>query len=249
MWEWIKGYYHKFGSPKYFYDLSGKFLPWFWAAAVALLGVGFVWGLAFAPQDYQQGDSFRIIYIHVPSAIVAQSAYMIMAVAGGIALIWRMKVAEMVLKSMAPIGASFAAIALLTGAIWGKPTWGTYWVWDARLTSMLVLFFLYLGVIALEEAIADATAAARAASVLALVGVVNLPIIKYSVEWWNTLHQTSTFKLTEKPAMPPEMYIPLILTILGIYCFLAAVLIMRTRCEILEREQKSRWVREVVAQE
>ena len=141
MLQWIKTYYHKFGSPKYFYELSGKLLPWFWIPAIALLVTGFIWGLAFAPPDYQQGNSFRIIYMHVPAAIVAQSAYMMMAVAGAIALIWRMKVAEMVLKSMAPIGASFAAIALLTGAIWGKPTWGTYWVWDARLTSMLVLLF------------------------------------------------------------------------------------------------------------
>jgi len=245
---WLTRLYHKFASPKYFYELTGKLIPFFVIPGGLMLFVGVVWGLAFAPQDYQQGNSFRIIYIHVPSASLAMSAYALMAVAGLIALVWRIKVAEMVVASVAPIGASFAAIALLTGAIWGKPTWGTYWVWDARLTSMLVMFFLYVGVIALQSSIANPVSAARAASVLSLVGVVNLPIIKYSVDWWNTLHQPATFTLTKKPTMPPEMYVPLIVAILGTYLFFGALVMMQTRNEILSREQKSRWVQDIAKQ-
>lgn len=243
---WVKRLYHRFSSPKHFYELGGKMLPWLWISAALLIVVGTVWGLAFAPPDYQQGNSFRIIYIHVPAASIAMSAYALMAVAGAIVLVWKIKVAEMVVASAAPIGASFAAIALLTGAIWGKPTWGTYWTWDARLTSMLVLFFLYVGVIALKAAIDNPNTAARAASILSLVGVVNIPIIKYSVNWWNTLHQPATFTMTEKPAMPPDMYLPLIVMIFGCYLFFGAILIMQTRNEILGREYKSRWVQKIV---
>ncbi|HMW84061.1 MAG TPA: heme ABC transporter permease, partial [Pseudomonadales bacterium] len=198
------------------------------------------------PPDYLQGNSFRIIYIHVPAAILAQSGYLLMALAGGIGLIWRIKLAEMVAKSCAPIGASFTFLALVTGAIWGKPTWGTWWVWDARITSMLILLFLYCGVIALQSAIDNATTAARAAAILALVGVVNIPIIKYSVEWWHSLHQPATFRLTEKPAMPMEMWLPLLVMVVGYYLFFAAALLQRTRCELVERERKSRWVKELV---
>lgn len=242
MWKW----FHKLGSPKWFYDISGRWLPWFsWAAAVLLL-VGIVWGLAFAPQDYQQGNSFRIIYIHVPSAILAQSCYLLMAIAGAVGLIWKMKLADMVAKSSAPIGASFTLIALVTGAIWGKPTWGAWWVWDARLTAMLILLFLYLGAIALQSAITDRNQAAKASAVLVLVGLVNIPIIKYSVEWWNTLHQPATFTLTEKPAMPPEMWVPLLIMVLGFYAFFTAILITRTRLEVLEREWRTNWVRNLV---
>jgi len=210
--------------------------------------VGFVLGLGFAPADYQQGESFRIIYLHLPAVFVAQSAYLGMAIAGAIALIWRMKVAEMVLKSIAPIGASLTAIALLSGAIWGKPTWGTYWVWDARLISTLVLLFLFLGVIALGESIKEASVSARASAVLAIVGVVNIPIIKYSVEWWNSLHQGATFKVTAAPSMPAEMYIPLLFTVFGTYFFFGALVLMRTRTEVLRREHKSRWVRALIQQ-
>lgn len=242
MWKW----FHKLGSPKWFYDISGRWLPWFSWAAVVLLLVGIVWGLAFAPQDYQQGNSFRIIYIHVPSAILAQSCYLLMAIAGAVGLIWKMKLADMVAKSSAPIGASFTLIALITGAIWGKPTWGAWWVWDARLTAMLILLFLYLGAIALQSAITDRNQAAKASAVLVLVGLVNIPIIKYSVEWWNTLHQPATFTLTEKPAMPPEMWVPLLIMVLGFYAFFAAILITRTRLEVLEREWRTNWVRNLV---
>lgn len=239
-------FFHKLGSPKWFYDISGRWLPWFAVAAVALLAVGSVWGLFFAPQDYQQGNSFRIIYIHVPAAFVAQSCYITLALAGIVSLVWRMKLADVALRCAAPIGAWMTFVALLTGAIWGKPTWGTYWVWDARLTSMLILLFLYFGVIALGQAISNRDTAAKATAVLAIVGTVNIPIIKYSVDWWNTLHQPATFKITEKPAMPMEMWLPLLLMVLGFYALFTVSLFMRMRLEILRREHKTRWVREAL---
>ena len=238
-WMW----FHKWGSPKWFYEMSGRWLPWLSIAAVLLTVAGLVWGLAFAPPDYQQGNSFRIIYIHVPAAFLAQSIYVTLAVAGLVGLVWKMKLADVALQQAAPIGAWMTAIALLTGAIWGKPTWGTYWVWDARLTSMLILLFLYFGVIALGNAISNRDSAAKACAVLAIVGVINIPIIKYSVEWWNSLHQTATFKVTEKPAMPVEMWLPLLLAVLGFYCFFGAVLLYRMRLEVLKREARSSWVK------
>ena len=238
-WPW----FHKWGSPKWFYEMSGRWLPWLGIAAVLLIAAGLIWGLAFAPPDYQQGNSFRIIYIHVPAAFLAQSIYVTLAIAGLVGLVWKMKLADVALQQAAPIGAWMTAIALLTGAIWGKPTWGTYWVWDARLTSMLILLFLYFGVIALGNAISNRDSAAKACAVLAIVGVVNIPIIKYSVEWWNSLHQTATFKITEKPAMPMEMWLPLLLAVLGFYCFFGAVLLYRMRLEVLKREARSSWVK------
>lgn len=241
VWSFI----HKLGSPKWCYDFMGKLLPWTVIFSVICLLVGAVWGLAFAPEDYQQGNSFRIIYIHVPSAMLAQSIYALMAVAAAVGMIWKIKIAHMVTKVAAPIGASFTLMALATGAIWGKPTWGTWWEWDARLTSMLILFFLYGGVMVLHSAIREENTSAKAGAILTLVGVVNLPIIKFSVEWWNTLHQPATFTLTEKPAMPPEMWLPLLVMVVGFYSFFALVLMMRLRVELLVRERKTQWVKEV----
>ncbi len=244
--NWLPRWLYQLASPRWSYNIMGKLLPGFVVAAIVFLVVGLIWALLFAPADYQQGNSFRIIYIHVPSAILAQSCYMLMAIAGAIGLIWKMKVADMVAKSCAPIGATMAILALATGAIWGKPTWGSWWVWDARLTSMLILLFLYLGVIALHSAIENVATAAQSGAVLALVGLVNIPIIKYSVHWWNTLHQPATFTLTEKPAMAPEMWMPLLVMVIGFYCFFAVSLMMRTRNEILYRERRSGWVRELI---
>lgn len=241
-------FFHKLGSPKWFYDISGKFYPWFLFFGLALMVMGSVWGLAFAPPDYQQGNSFRIIYLHVPSAILAQSCYMMMASAALVSLVWRMKIADIFISSVAPIGAIFTFLALFTGAVWGKPTWGTWWVWDARLTAMLILLFLYFGVISIQTAIEDAAMAARASAITVLVGVVNIPIIKYSVDWWNTLHQPATFKLTEKPAMVPEMWVPLLIMVIGIYCFFGALAITRMQNEILLKERKTKWVRKIVEQ-
>ena len=246
MWQWLKQLYHRLGSPKWFYELTERWIPWLTLAAVATGLVGLVLGLLFAPADYQQGDSFRIIYIHVPAALLAQSAYIMMAVAGAVYLIWRMKMAAWVARVIAPIGASFCLIALLTWAIWGKPTWGTWWVWDARLTSMLMLLFLYFGVMALQQAMESEEAAYKAGAILALVGVVNIPIIKYSVEWWNTLHQPATLKLTEKPSMHPDMLWPLLIMIVSTYLLFALLEILRTRNEILLHERKRAWVKKIL---
>ncbi|SFR41650.1 heme exporter protein C [Marinobacter gudaonensis] len=242
MWQ----FFHKLGSPKWFFGIATRLMPWLLAGGVALLLTGIVWGLAFAPKDYLQGNSYRIIFIHVPTAFLAQSVYVMMAVAAVVTLVWRMKLADVFVKAVAPVGLVLCFLSLFTGAVWGKPTWGTWWVWDARLTSMLILLFLYGGVIALDRAINDEKSAARAVAVLVLVGVVNIPIIQYSVEWWNTLHQPSTFKLTEKPAMPAEMWVPLLLSVLGLYLLFGWLACLRMQTEILLREQRTRWVKEFV---
>ncbi|WP_020410390.1 heme ABC transporter permease [Hahella ganghwensis] len=249
MWSSFKRWFHQWGSPKWFYERSLVWSRWLGLIALLCIPTSIIWGLFFAPADYQQGNSFRIIYLHVPAAVLAQSCYVLMAIAGLVGLVWKMKVADVVLKSAAPIGASFCFLALFTGAVWGKPTWGTWWVWDARLTSMLILLFLYFGVIALESAIQDTITAAKAAAILCLVSVVNIPIIKYSVDVWNTLHQPATFKLTEKPAMPMEMWLPLLIMTIGIYAFFGYVLFLRSRNEIIERERRTLWVRELVERE
>lgn len=242
MWNWIKQLYHRLGSPKWFYEMTNRWIPWLVLLTAVGAGVGITMGLLFAPVDYLQGNSYRIIFIHVPAALLAQSAYMMMAVAGAVYLIWRMKMAAWVAKVIAPIGASFCLIALFTGAIWGKPTWGTWWVWDARLTSMLLLLFLYFGVMALQKAMETEEASYKAGAILSLVGLVNIPIIKYSVEWWNTLHQPATLKLTEKPSMHIDMLIPLLIMIATTYIFFALLVIWRTRNEIIWQERKRQWL-------
>ena len=216
--------------------------------SLILIGTGLVWGLFIAPPDYQQGDSFRIIYIHVPAASLAMSIYAGMAIASAVFLIWRIKMSDVIAEVCAPIGATFTFIALISGAIWGKPTWGTYWVWDARLTSMLLLLFLYFGTIAIRSAMLDGIRASRAASLLAIVGLINLPIIKYSVEWWNTLHQPATFKVTEKPAMPPVMWVPLLISLLGHYAWSAWAVIKLARVRIMQRERDRDWLYQWISQ-
>lgn len=240
-------WFHRLGSPKTFFELSSKWHPWLLGLSLLSLVSGVAWALLFVPPDYQQGNSVRIMYIHVPAAILAQSGYMMMAGAAAVFLIWRMKLADMAVAAIAPLGASITFLALVTGAIWGKPTWGTWWVWDARLTSTLVLFFLYVGMIALRSALDRQATAGRACAILALVGVVNLPIIKYSVEWWFTLHQPASFSLTEKPAMPAEMWMPLLLMVIAYYLFFFTALLSRLRNEILDRERDTDWVRKWVA--
>lgn len=242
----IMRFLHKFSSPPYFYWLSGKMLPWLTVLFLVLLAYGLYGGLVLAPADYQQGDSFRIIYIHVPSAWMSLFVYMVMAISGAIGLIWHIKLAEIVSISSAGIGAAFTFIALVTGSLWGKPMWGTWWVWDARLTSELILLFLYMGVIGLYGAIEDKRTAARAVAILALVGVVNIPIIHYSVEWWNTLHQGATVAKFDKPSMHPDMLIPLLVMALAFKVYYAIALLMRCRNEVLQREQNNRWVDEIL---
>ncbi|EIF43340.1 heme exporter protein CcmC [gamma proteobacterium BDW918] len=238
--------FHKWGSPRWFYQFSGRLLPWLGGLSLLLLIGGAVWGLALVPPDYKQGNSFRIIYVHVPASAVAMGAYMTMAIAGAIHLIWRMKLAAMVMKAIAPIGASLTFLALLTGAVWGKPTWGTWWVWDARITSVLILFFLYLGVIALHQAFENREAAAKACAVLVIVGAVNIPIIYWSVEWWYSLHQPASIRFIGESSIHPTMLRPLMATMAGMYLFFAWAMLLFTRNEILDRERNTRWVQDIV---
>ena len=242
-------WFHKLGSPRSFFEMTEGWLPWLLGFTLMLLVSGTVWSLVFVPEDYQQGNTVRIMYIHVPAAMLAQSGYVVMAMASAVFLIWRIKLADVAAACIAPLGASITFLALVTGAIWGKPTWGTWWVWDARLTSTLILFFLYAGVIALRAAMDNRPNAARACALLALVGVVNLPIIKFSVDWWYTLHQPASFTLTEKPAMPVEMWAPLLLMVIAFYSFFAAVTLLRMRNEVLHRERGTGWVRQWVARQ
>jgi len=245
MWKWLNSY----ADPERSYKLAGTLLPWFVCLAIALIGVGTTWGLLFAPMDYQQGDSFRIIYIHVPAASMSMAAYMGMATASFIGIVWQIKAADWAAASIAPIGAVITFIALFTGAAWGKPMWGTWWVWDARLTSELVLLFLYLGVIALYASFEDKVLAARAAGILAIVGVVNIPIIKYSVDWWSSLHQPATIKITEKSTMTGDMLYPLIINIFGFGMMIGAITLVRFRAEVLARNGMRPWVRVLATQE
>ena len=207
-----------------------------------MVSYGLYGGLFVAPTDYQQGESYRIIYIHVPSAWMSLFIYVSMAIAGAIALIWRIKLAEIVMISSAPVGAAFTFLALVTGSLWGKPMWGTWWVWDARLTSELVLLFLYFGVMALYGAIEDKRSASRAVAILALVGVVNIPIIHYSVEWWNTLHQGATVAKFDKPSMDISMLIPLLVMSFAFKFYYVIAMFQRARTELLMRERNSQWI-------
>ena len=237
---------HRLGSPRDFYRLAGSVVPWLGWLTLALLAWGLWGGLVEAPPDYQQGESYRIIFIHVPSAWMSLFVYVVMAVCGAVALIWRIKLAEVMIAASAPTGAAFTLLALVTGSLWGKPMWGTYWVWDARLTSELILLFLYLGIMGLLAAIEDKRTAARAAAVLALVGVVNIPIIHYSVEWWSTLHQGPTITKLDAPSIHVSMLVPLLVMAVAFKLYYVTVLLMRARCELLERERASAWVRELV---
>ena len=218
-------------------------MTWLGISAISFLLLGLYWGLILAPPDYKQGDVFRILYIHVPSAIMGESIFIFMAFCGFINVIWRAKISGMMIKSAAPIGMSFVLLTLLTGSIWGKPTWGTWWVWDARLTSTLILFFIYMALIGLHSTIDDKTKADRAVSILAIVGVAIIPVIKKSVDWWQTLHQPSTFTLTSAPSMSAEMYQPLLLCVIAFYIVFAYLLTLNLRNEVIEREKSKNWVK------
>ncbi len=241
-------FFHKLASPKHFYRISGKWVPWLAGITALLMVAGLYGGLVLAPPDYQQKDSFRIIYVHVPAAWMSLFVYVVMAACGAIVLIWRMKLADAVAAACAPIGASFTFLALATGSLWGKPMWGAWWVWDARLTSELILLFLYLGYMALRSAIEDRRTASRASAVLALVGVVNVPIIHYSVEWWNTLHQGPTVTKFSAPSIHLSMLIPLLIMALAFKLFFIVTVLIRARNDVLERERNSSWVQELVAE-
>ena len=242
----LKEFWHKLGSPRWFYGIAKPWITSFAVLATIFLIGGYIWALAIAPPDYQQGHSVRIMYVHVPAAMLAQSLYLGMGIAGLVLFVWRMKLADVAIASILPLGMCLSALALFSGGVWGRPTWGTWWDWDGRTVSTLVLFFLYVGIYALRGAINDTELRGRASALVAMVGTINIPIIKYSVDWWQTLHQPASFTLTEKPSMPPEMYLPLLVMVLGFYCFAGYCVLSSMRTEVLNRERQTRWVAELV---
>lgn len=235
--------FYYFSSPQSFYPLAGALQPWFAALAVILCVVGLYIGFFMAPTDAQQGESYRIIFIHVPAAWMSMFLYLLMGFWSGVGLVLNTRLSSMVATALAPTGALFTFIALWTGALWGKPTWGTWWVWDARLTSELILLFLYLGFIALQAAIDDVVRGDRAGAVLALVGVVNIPIIYFSVRWWNTLHQGATISMTAAPKMAQTMLLAMGLMTLAFWAYAFAVVFTRAQALALQREHGTDWVR------
>ncbi|MBE8214966.1 MAG: cytochrome c biogenesis protein CcsA [Endozoicomonadaceae bacterium] len=237
---------HKLSSPRYFYYFSITYNPWIFYISLLGISISLTWGLAFTAPDYLQGNSYRIIFMHVPVASLALSTYMAMAIAGTMGYIWRIKLAFLASKSLAIIGFSWCTLALISGAIWGKPTWGTWWVWDARLTSMFILAFLYLGQIILRYTIQNTETAHRACALLGIVGLVNLPIIKYSVEWWNTLHQGASITLTST-SIAPEMLHPLLCAIASFYLITVSLFFYYMQCEILKTEYQTTWAYKVLA--
>lgn len=242
MANWIPLWLHKLGSPPLFYRFAGSVRPWAFGLAMVAGALALYGGLVLAPADYQQGDAYRVIFIHVPSAWMSLFIYFVMGVAAFIALVWRLKLAEVVAMQSAPIGAAFTFITLVTGSIWGRPMWGTWWTWDARLTSELVLLFLYLGVIGLYHAFEDRRQGARAAAFLALIGIVNVPIVHFSVNWWNTLHQGSTVRLLGPSHIDSRMLWPLLTMMLATKAYYVASLFGRVRTDLLDLESGKAWV-------
>lgn len=237
-----------FASPLQFYTLAGKLLPMF-AVLATLLAIAGLWlGFGVAPTDAQQGEGYRIIFLHVPTSWMAMFIYIVMAFWSVMHLVWRTRLSAMMAQALAPTGALMAFLSLLTGALWGKPMWGTYWVWDARLTSMLLLFFLYLGFIALTRSIAEPDRADKAGSVLAIVGVFNVPVIYFSVKWWNTLHQGASISLEKGSTMATTMLIAMLLMSLAAWMYSIATALARVRTLILLREGRTRWVQELIAE-
>jgi heme exporter protein C len=234
--------FHQFGSPKYFYNFSKRLIPFLYPITASFLIYGLLGGLWLAPADYQQGDGFRIIYVHVPCAFLSMGIYAYMAAAASCAFIWKIKIADYMVKSCATLGAWFTFLALVTGSIWGKPMWGAWWVWDARLTSELILLFLYMGIISLQNAIPNKQTASKAVGILVLVGMVNLPIIHYSVYWWNTLHQGSTVRLVGSSLIASSMLYPLWSMLAGFSLLFFILLLRKTQLEILTHDKNSSWI-------
>lgn len=239
MWKLL----YQLASPKTFYQWSGRWIPWIAAGALLTLSAGLIWGLTFAPPDYQQGDAFRIIYIHVPTAFLSMALYAWMGFLALLVLIWRIKIAGLLLNIGAQLGAYMAFLALVTGSIWGKPMWGAWWVWDARLTSELILLFLYTAILATGQAYHNKEQGDRVIAILTLVGVIDLPIIHYSVYWWNTLHQGATLSILSKPKIAMSMLYPLLLTLIGFALYCLTALLLKARNELLIRERRQRWVK------
>jgi heme exporter protein C len=236
----------QFSSPQSFYPLAGTLQPWFAAAATLLCAAGLYISFFVAPTDAQQGEAYRIIFIHVPAAWMSMFLYLVMGFWSGVGLVLNTRLSSMVATALAPTGALFTFIALWTGALWGKPTWGTWWVWDARLTSELILLFLYIGFMALQAAIDDPRRADKAGAVLALVGVINIPIIYFSVQWWSTLHQGASVSMKSAPSMATTMLLGMLIMALGFWMYSIAAVLARVRCVILERERHTEWVMQEV---
>ncbi len=235
-----------FASPQRFYPLAGRLMPWLVVSAALLALAGLAIGLLIAPSDAQQGEGYRIIFVHVPASWMSMFIYLVMAFWAGVGLVLNTRLSSMMAQALAPTGAMFALLSLLTGALWGKPMWGAWWVWDARLTSELILLFLYLGFIALYSSIEDPSRADRASAVLALVGAVNVPIIYFSVKWWSTLHQGASVSLTRSPSMAVTMLWGMGIMVLAFWAYAIAVALARVRCIILEREARAEWVKYAV---
>ena len=240
--------WYKYSSPANFYPLAGKLIPWFAIPAVILFVAGLYVSFFVAPTDFQQGEAYRILFLHVPAAWMGMFLYVLMAAYAGIGWAFNARLASMMASAISITGAMFTVLALVTGSFWGRPTWGTWWAWDARVTSTLILLFLYIGFISLQSAIDDPRRADRAGAVLALVGVINVPIIYFSVQWWNTLHQGATIRIASKPTMAPSMIAAMLILLAACWLYSIAVVLIRVRCIILERERNSGWLMEAVEQ-
>ena len=239
MWKFL----YQLASPKTFYAFAGRLIPWFAWGAVLALSLGIVWGLGFAPPDYQQGEAYRIIYLHVPTAFLSMALYGWMGFLAVLLLVWRIKMAGLLLNLVAQVGVCMTALALITGSIWGKPMWGTWWIWDARLTSELILLLLYAAILATHKAVSNKEDGDRMVAILTLVGLIDLPIIHYSVYWWNTLHQGATLSVLSKPKMDVSMLYPLLLCLLGFVLYSLWIILEKARNEVLLRERRQSWVK------
>lgn len=239
MWKFL----YQLASPKSFYSLAGRIIPWLAFCALLTLSIGLIWGLVFAPPDYQQGEAYRIIYIHVPAAFLSMALYAWMGFLSVLLLVWRIKLAGLLIRLVAQIGACMTFLALVTGSIWGKPMWGTWWVWDARLTSELVLFLLYLAILATYQAVNSKDDGDKIIAILTLVGLVDLPIIHYSVYWWNTLHQGATLSAIAKPKIATSMLYPLLFSLVGFFLYSLWLILEKARSEVLFRERRQSWVK------
>ena len=242
----IKRFIHQFASPKTYLFQVNKAYRYIFYISLIIYSFSLIWGLLFTPEDFVQGNSYRIIYLHVPASFISQSLYAIMAIASITYLIWRVKLAAYFIIAIAPIGAMTTFIALISGSIWGIPTWGTWWQWDARITSTLILFIMYLGLISLHNSFSNYEKADKLLSWLVIVGFVNIPIIKKSVDWWSTLHQSASITLTDKPSIDPSMLYPLIGCIIGFFGLIICLVILSSKYQIFKRERKKSWVKEYV---
>ena len=242
----IKKFIHQFASPKTYLFQVNKFYNYIFFTSVSIYAVSIAWGLLFTPEDFVQGNSFRIIYLHVPASFLSQSLYAAMAVSSVVYLIWRVKLAAYLIIAIAPIGAMTTFIALISGSIWGIPTWGTWWQWDARITSTLILFIMYLGLISFHNSYSNYEKADKLLSWLVIVGAVNIPIIKKSVDWWSTLHQSASITLTNKPSIDPSMLYPLIGSIIGFFGLIICLVLISSKHQVLVREKAKSWIKDYV---